>query len=79
MFELPGKPFVTVVPGIEVRVTIDETHFIGASIAAFVAALEMLLGYRVHQNSLMQLIVISKRTGEEIVRCKPRSSDFVLD
>jgi type VI secretion system protein ImpG len=79
MLELPGKPFVTVVPGIEVRLTIDETHFIGASIAAFVKSIEMFLGYRVHLTSLVQLIVISKRTGEEIVRCKPRSSDFILE
>lgn len=76
--ELPGNPFMTAVQGIEVRLTIDEAHFVGASIAAFAGTINTFLGYYVQLNSFVQLIVVSKHTGEEIIRCKPRSSDLVL-
>ena len=76
--ELPGNPFPTAVQGIEMRLTIDERHFVGASIAAFAGAIDKFLGYYVRINSFVQLIVVSKHTGEEIMRCKPRNCDVVL-
>lgn len=76
--ELPGNPFMTAVQGIEVRLTIDERHFVGTSIAAFAGTINSFLGYYVQLNSFVQLIVVAKHTGEEILRCKPRSSDLVL-
>ena len=76
--ELPGNPFMTAVQGTELRMTIDEKHFVGASIATFVGAINTFLGYYVQLNSFVRLIVVSKHTGEEIVRCKPRSSDLIL-
>ncbi|MFP6562272.1 type VI secretion system baseplate subunit TssF [Paraburkholderia sp. B3] len=75
---LPGKPFATFVRGIEVRVTIDEEHFVGSSLAAFVRVLDHFFGLYVHLNSFVQLIVVSKRTGEEIIRCKPRTGESIL-
>lgn len=76
--ELPGNPTMTAVPGTELRVTLDEKHFVGASIATFVGTIDMFLGYYVQLNSFVQLVVLSKYTGEPIVRCKPRSSDLIL-
>lgn len=76
--QLPGNPFATSVRGIEVRLTLDEEHFVGASIATFVSLIDRFLGNHVHLNSFVQLTVVSKGTGEEIVRCKPRSSDLIL-
>ena len=76
--ELAGKPYATQIKGIDMRLTIDERHFVGASIAAFVGAINAFLGYCVEINSFVRLIVVSKHTGEEIVRCQPRSSDFIL-
>lgn len=76
--ELPGNPFVTAVQGIEVRLTIDEAHFVGTSLATFVGTINTFLGYYVQLNSFVQLTVVSKHSGEEIMRCKPRSSDMVL-
>ena len=78
VLDLPGKPYATPVKGIEMRLTIDERHFIGSSIATFVGAINAFLGYYVELNSFVRLIVISKHTGEEIVRCQPHSSGFVL-
>ncbi|WP_206952531.1 type VI secretion system baseplate subunit TssF [Trinickia acidisoli] len=76
--ELPGNPFMTVVQGIELRMTIDEKHFVGASIATFAGAINTFLGYYVQLNSFVQLVVVSMHTDEQIVRCKQRSSDLIL-
>ncbi|WP_206951282.1 type VI secretion system baseplate subunit TssF [Trinickia acidisoli] len=78
VLELPGNPFMTTVQGIELRMTLDEKHFVGASVATFVGAINTFLGYYVQLNSFVQLIVVSMHTGEQIVRCKPRSSDLIL-
>ena len=78
VLELPGKPYATPVRGVEMRLTIDERHFIGTSIATFVGAINAFLGHYVDLNSFVQLIVISKHTGEEIVRCQPRNCDLIL-
>lgn len=75
---LPGKPFATFVRGIEIRLTVDETHFVGTSLASFVRALDMFFGLYVSLNSFVQLVAVSKRTGEEIMRCKPRSAESML-
>ncbi|HVE08711.1 MAG TPA: type VI secretion system baseplate subunit TssF [Paraburkholderia sp.] len=75
---LPGNPFATFVRGLEVRLTIDEENFVGASLAAFVGVLDRFFGLYVHLNSFVQLVVVSKRTGEEILRCKPRSGESIL-
>ncbi|GLU34439.1 type VI secretion system baseplate subunit TssF [Trinickia caryophylli] len=77
--ELPGNPFTTAVQGVEVRLTIDEGHFVGSSIATFVGAINTFLGYYVQLNSFVQLTVVSAHTGHEIVRCRPRSCDLVFE
>jgi type VI secretion system protein ImpG len=78
MLELPGNPFMTSVRGIAVRLTIDENHFIGASIATFVGAINTFFGDYVRLNSFVQLTAVSKHTGGEILRCKPHSSSVIL-
>lgn len=78
VIELPGKPYATSIEGVEVRLTIEEERFVGASLATFIGTINAFLGYYVHVNSFVQLTVVSKRTGQAIVRCKPRSSDWVL-
>ncbi|WP_321885337.1 type VI secretion system baseplate subunit TssF [Paraburkholderia bannensis] len=75
---LPGKPFATFVRGVEIRVTVDEDHFVGTSLGTFVRVLDVFFGLYVHINSFVQLVVISELTGEEILRCKPRSGESIL-
>ncbi|WP_233832508.1 type VI secretion system baseplate subunit TssF [Paraburkholderia sp. ZP32-5] len=75
---LPGKPFATFVRGLEVRVTLDEEFFVGTSLGTFVRVLDRFFGLYVHLNSFVQLVAISARTGEEIIRCKPRSGESIL-
>ncbi|GLU30653.1 type VI secretion system baseplate subunit TssF [Trinickia caryophylli] len=75
---MPGEPYATFVRGTEIRLTIDEGNFVGTSLASFVRVLDTFFGLYVNLNSFIQLVVVSKRTGEEIVRCKPRSAESTL-
>ncbi|CAB3803291.1 hypothetical protein LMG28688_05741 [Paraburkholderia caffeinitolerans] len=75
---MAGKPFPTFVRGLEIRLTLDEEHFAGVSVATFIGVLDRFFALYVHINSFTQLVVLSKRSGQEIVRCKPRSGDSIL-
>ncbi len=75
---LPGNPFACLVRGVEVRLTIDEEAFVGSGIHAFAHVIERFLGLYVHANSFTQLVVVSSKTGEELLRCLPRSGDLSL-
>lgn len=75
---LPGNPFACLVRGMEVRLTIDEESFVGSGIYGFASVLERFLGLYAHANSFVQLVILSKRSGEELLRCKPRSGDLSL-
>ncbi|TFW31772.1 type VI secretion system baseplate subunit TssF [Massilia horti] len=60
------------VHGIEVQLTVDEDAFVGVSLHAFAQVIEHFLGLYVHVNSFAQLVVISKQTGKDLIRCQPR-------
>ncbi|MEO7496728.1 MAG: type VI secretion system baseplate subunit TssF [Massilia sp.] len=75
---LPGNPFPCLVRGVEVRLTIDQEAFVGSGIHAFAHIVERFLGLYVHANSFTQLVVLAKKNGEELLRCKPRSGDLSL-
>ena len=75
---LPGNPFACLVRGIEVRLSIDEEAFVGSGIHAFSHIIECFLGLYVHANSFTQLVMVSNKTGEELLRCSPRSGDLNL-
>jgi type VI secretion system protein ImpG len=75
---LPGQPFATFVRGIEIRLTIDESGFVGSSLLAFSRVLDHFFGLYVHLNSFTQLVILSSRDKEELLRCQPRSGDSIL-
>jgi type VI secretion system protein ImpG len=75
---LPGRPYATFVRGVELRVTFDEAHYVGTSLATFVRVLDTFFGLFVRLNSFVQLVAVSGRTGEEIMRCQPRSAESTL-
>jgi type VI secretion system protein ImpG len=70
---LPGEPFPTFVRGVQVRLAVDETHFVGAGLRLFAQVLDHFLGLYVHANSFVQLTLLSSRTGEELLARPPRS------
>lgn len=63
----------SLVHGIAVRLTLDEEAFVGASVHLFVQVIDQFLGLYVHVNSFIELVALSLQSGEELIRCKPRS------
>jgi type VI secretion system protein ImpG len=66
------------VRGVEVRLSIDEEAFVGSGIHAFAQIVERFLALYVHANSFTQLVIVSSKTGEEVLTCQPRSGDLSL-
>lgn len=75
---LAGNPFACLARGIEVRLTIDEENFVGSGIHVFAHIVDRFLGLYVTANSFTQLVIVSNKTGEEVLRCLPRSGDLSL-
>ena len=75
---LPGNPFACLVRGVEVRLTVDEEAFVGSGIHVFAHVIERFLALYVHANSFTRLVIVSHKTGEEILTCLPRSGDLSL-
>ena len=75
---MAGNPFTCLVRGVEVRLVIDEEAFVGSGIYAFTHIVERFLALYVHANSFTQLVVVSNKTGEELLKCRPRSGDSSL-
>ncbi|NRO97134.1 type VI secretion system baseplate subunit TssF [Paraburkholderia sp. NMBU_R16] len=76
--ETGNYPFPIYVPGIGIRLELDEEHFVGASLATFISVLDRFFGLYVHINNFTQLTVVSAKTGREIIRCKARSGESIL-
>jgi type VI secretion system protein ImpG len=70
---LPGRPYATFVRGTEVRLTVDESSYVGVGLHLFAQVLDRFAGLYVHLNSFSQLTLLSSRTGEELLTCYPRS------
>lgn len=75
---MSGQPFACFVRGLEVRLTVDESSFVGSGVDTFSRCIDRFLGLYVGLNSFVQLVVVSSRTGEELIRCAPRSGESIL-
>jgi type VI secretion system protein ImpG len=75
---MAGNPFASFVRGLEVRITVDEESFVGTGLDIFARVIDHFLGLYVHLNSFVQLVVISKRSSEELIRCAPRTGESIL-
>lgn len=75
---LKGNPFSCLVRGTEVRITIDEESFVGSGIHVFANVIDRFLSLYTNANSFTQLVMLSEKTGEELLRCLPRSGDLSL-
>jgi type VI secretion system protein ImpG len=67
---------VSLVHGIEIRLTLDEDAFVGNSMHLFVQVIDHFLDQYVQLNSFVELVVISHRSGEELIRCEPRKGSL---
>lgn len=70
---LPGQPFSTFVRGTEIRLTVDESSFVGSGLRLFAQVMDRFLGLYTHINSFTQLKLVSARTQEELITCERRT------
>jgi type VI secretion system protein ImpG len=64
--------------GTEVRLTIDEEAFVGAGLHLFAQVIEQFFALYAQMNSFIELVILSHQSGEELLRCKPRSGSMPL-
>ncbi|MCC7701614.1 type VI secretion system baseplate subunit TssF [Janthinobacterium sp. GW460P] len=72
---IPTLPFPTLMPGIAIRVGIDEQAFAGCSLYIFAQVLQRYFALNSQLNCFSQLTLLSQRSGEELIRCPERSAD----
>ena len=68
-------PFPTLMPGIAIRLGIDEQAFVGNSTYLFAQVLQRYFALNSQLNCFTQLTLVSRRSGEELIRCPERSAD----
>jgi len=73
-----GPVFPSLVRGREYRVSIDEDHFVGIGVSAFIDVLDRFLGSYTAANSFIQLVVLSSGDEREIKRCRRRCGSALL-
>ncbi|NNG24513.1 type VI secretion system baseplate subunit TssF [Telluria aromaticivorans] len=73
-----NKIGATLVHGLEVRMTVDEEAFAGASLVVFAEVVNRFFGLYVHINSFTRLVVRSSQSDRELLRCDPRNGSLTL-
>jgi len=68
-----SAPVSTLMPGIGIRLTVDEEAFAGAGLYVFVQVLDHYFALNAQLNCFTRLQVVSQ-TGQEIITCAPRTS-----
>lgn len=68
----------SLVHGTEIRMTLDEAAFAGSCLYAFAQVVNHFFALYVHVNSFTRLVVLSKQTGRELLRCEPRNGSLTL-
>lgn len=68
----------SLVYGAEIQLTLDEDAYAGAGLHLFVQILDQFFALYAHQNSFVELVILSQQSGKELVRCKPRSGSLSL-
>lgn len=69
------RPVSTLMPGIGIRMTLDEDAFAGASLYVFAQVLDHYFALASQLNCFTRLEIVSARTGQEILACAPRSAE----
>lgn len=68
---LPGAPVATLMPGIAIRLTLDEEAFAGSSVAVFAHVLDRYFALNAQMNCYTRLRVVSRQTGQQLLACAP--------
>ncbi|MBC7858733.1 MAG: type VI secretion system baseplate subunit TssF, partial [Burkholderiaceae bacterium] len=62
-------------PGIAIRMRIDEQAFAGASVVVFAQVIERYFALHRQLNCFTQLTIVSDKSGEELIACPPRTAE----
>jgi type VI secretion system protein ImpG len=73
-----SAPISTLMPGIGIRLTVDEEAFAGNSLYVFARVLDHYFALNGQLNCFTRLQVVSSLTGQEILACEPRHSSQPL-
>ena len=68
----------SLVHGMEIRLTLDEEAYAGAGVYLFAQVLDQFFALYVHVNSFVELVILSRSSGKELFRCKPRRGSMPL-
>lgn len=68
----------SLVHGTEIRLTLDEEAYAGAGLHLFIQVLDEFFALYVQLNSFVELVILSRQSGKELFRCKPRSGRKAL-
>lgn len=68
-------PFPTLMPGIAIRLGLDEQAFVGSSLHVFAQVLQRYFAMNSQLNCFTRLSLVSQRSGEELVQCPARYAD----
>jgi type VI secretion system protein ImpG len=71
-------PISTLMPGIGIRMSVDEEAFAGSSLAVFARVLDHYFALNGQLNCFTRLQVVSSLSGQEILACEPRHSSQPL-
>lgn len=69
---VPGAPVATLMPGIGIRLTLDEDAFAGSGLYPFIQVLDHYFALNAQLNCFTRLQVVARRGGREILACAPR-------
>lgn len=68
---VPALPYPMFIRGLEVRVCIEESSFIGTGKHLIGQLLSHFFGLKVSLNSFIQVILVDDTTGKELLKCQP--------
>jgi type VI secretion system protein ImpG len=68
-------PRSTLMPGVRIRMTIDEDAFAGRSIYLFAQVMDQYFSANAQQNCYIELELISLQTGEPLILCPPHTAE----
>lgn len=68
---VPATPYPMFIRGVEIRVAIEESSFIGTGRQLIGQLLSHFFGLRVNLNSFIQVVLVDDTTGQELLKCQP--------
>lgn len=72
---MPTVPVASLMPGIGIRMTVDERAFVGSALYVFAQVMDRYFSLNRQLNCFTQLELVSEQTGKEILKCQPRCAE----